>query len=202
MSTFRTPLKRRLWQGYTFFFCSPSLYFFPSSFLFTFYIHPRYTHTPLYFIRPSMLRKYLKNESIGRWLPDISFTIQHFFLKLNNRSTLIVRSKSHFSLSIIPHRRKNFHILFPFIYLHISFLSRIFLVASPFFCCGWIKALSAVHFRSNCKQTTRPYQPPGLIKSTFFLLANCEVFAYSLLRVFSHNLFVFFSNRASPRNLA
>lgn len=26
------------------------------------------SRTPLYFIRPSMLRKYLKNESIGRWL--------------------------------------------------------------------------------------------------------------------------------------
>jgi len=41
------------------------------------HIHPRYTHTPLYFIKSSMLRKYLKNESIGRWPPDVHhYTLQ------------------------------------------------------------------------------------------------------------------------------
>ena len=46
-------------------------------------IHESYT--PLYFIRPSMLRKYLKNESIGRWLFDWLFSATiHTFPSFNS----------------------------------------------------------------------------------------------------------------------
>lgn len=76
-STFSNTAKENIMAGL-------SLFFLPRTSLVVsvlFYIHPRYTHTPLYFIKSSMLRKYLKNESIGRWLPDV----HHYthFSKLN-----------------------------------------------------------------------------------------------------------------------
>jgi len=144
------------------YFCSPSsLYFFLFSSSFSFYIHPRYTHTSLYFIRPSMLRKYLKNESIGRWLLDISITI-HTCPNWINRSTLIVRSESHFSLSILIVEK--FSYLLPSCILSLQLF---FLLHCPSAATGLKQIRYPLSINPCYKQTTRSYQPPGLIKSNF-----------------------------------
>jgi len=58
-----------------------------------FYLSIHETCTPLYFIRPSVLRKYLKNESIGRWL-FVRLALLFFLSLVLPRSLPLVFSRS------------------------------------------------------------------------------------------------------------
>lgn len=199
MFTFRTLLKKRLWQGYTFLvLLSPC--FIPSS-SFSFYIHPRYTHTPLYFIRPSMLRKYLKNESIGRWLPRIISITIHTCPNWINRPTFNHQSHIFFVDNCSSYRRKIF-ISSSSSSSSLWIVLPSFFVALPFLCCGQTEKQTRCpqSINPSCKQTTRPYQPPGLIKSNFYYWPTACEKACSLF-VFSHNLSSFFSLTARLQNL-
>lgn len=79
-----------------------------------------------------------------------------------NRST-VVWSKSHFSLSIVPLIVEN---IFASSIFAVCFFS--LLLLHHFCCCGRTMRQQRYPLLINrCKQATRPYQPPGLIKSNF-----------------------------------
>lgn len=134
----------------------------PSSSQFYFIIHPRNTHTPPYFIKSCMFRKYLKNESIGRWLSWSVFITVHTCSNWINHNT-IVRSRSHFSLSIVP-RRKLVRLLFPL--FGFSSCSTIFLLRRL--------SCSAIHYQSVVSKRHVCIRLPGLIKSNFFFTGQLK----------------------------
>lgn len=167
---FESLLKRILWQGYL---CS-SFLVPPSSSLFYFIsIHDTRTHHYT-LLNLACLENTWKMSLLEGGCP-MSITI-HTSPNWINRST-VVRLRSHFSLSIVPRHRKLLCIF--------CFLSSLFLpLAAPlFFCCGRTMSQQRYPLSINrCKQATRPYQPPGLIKSNFFFYwptaKRCSFFIY------------------------
>lgn len=156
MSTFRTLLKKRLWQGYSFvlFVLCISFFFhrpFPCISIYD-------TRTlSLYFIRPSMLRKYLKNESIGR---SAQYIRNYTHLSKLNELFHLNRAIKVTFFAEYPHRRKIFtssSVVYPF-------SPSIFLLHH-----SAAAGLNQTRYPSTRVISKRcvPIQPPGLIKSNF-----------------------------------
>lgn len=164
---FRTLLKRILWQGYL---CSSSSYL-PRRLCFTLYPSTRHAHTTILLLNLACLENTWKMSLLEGGCP-MSITI-HTSPNWINRSTncaLSHNSRGHISrFSIVPHRRK----LVRFYFLCSLFLP---LVAPPFFLLRMgLRVSGAIRYQSTVvsKRHVR-ISFPGLIKSNFFLLANCE----------------------------